>query len=193
MIRNILIFIFCCSFVSFVLSQGNHIPITSYCIIDDSVPCFFLPTVVVEAEMKFKNAKDKERWNKLKYNVKKVYPYAIIASARLKECDNYLKTLTDEKTKEKYIDEFEEELQREFSDELKKLTLSQGRILIKLIHRETGSTSYDLVKRMRGSFSAFMWQSLAKLFGSNLKKEYDSKGEDQLIEIAIRQVEAGAF
>jgi hypothetical protein len=71
--------------------------------------------------------------------------------------------------------------------------MNQGRILIKLIDRETGNTSYDLVKQLRGSFSAFMWQSLARLFGSNLKSEYDPTGEDRLIEVAIKQIEAGVF
>ena len=87
----------------------------------------------------------------------------------------------------------EKELQSQFGDELKKLSMNQGRILIKLIDRQTGNTSYDLVKQLRGSFSAFMWQGVARLFGSNLKSEYDGSGEDYLIEVAIKQIELGYF
>jgi len=84
-------------------------------------------------------------------------------------------------------------LKKEFEGQLKQLTVKQGRILIKLIDRETGKTSYDLVKQLRGSFSAWMWQGLAKLFGSDLKSEYDAKGEDRMIEVAIAQIENGSF
>ena len=72
----------------------------------------------------------------------------------------------------------EDELLRDYKDDLKKLTITQGRILIKLVYRETGDTSYELVEELRGKFSAFFWQALARLFGSNLKSEYDPQGED---------------
>lgn len=87
----------------------------------------------------------------------------------------------------------EKQLQNEFSDDLKNLTITQGRILIKLIDRETGKTTYNIVKEMRGSFSAFMWQSLASLFNSSLKYDYDPKGEDKAIEQAIKLIENGYF
>jgi len=82
-------------------------------------------------------------------------------------------------------------LKRQFESDLKNLSISQGRILIKLIDRETGNTSYELVKDLRGGFQAFMWQSLARLFGSNLKDQYDAQNEDQLIESIILQIERG--
>jgi len=87
----------------------------------------------------------------------------------------------------------EENLKKEFTEDLKNLTITQGRILIKLIDRETGKSSYTLIKELRGSFSAFMWQSLASLFNSSLKVEYDAEGEDKPIEDAIRLIESGAF
>jgi len=83
----------------------------------------------------------------------------------------------------------EKELKKQFGEELKKLTITQGRILIKLVDRETGSSSYQLVKNMRGGLSAFMWQSLALMFNSSLKKEYDAKGDDKMIELIIHQIE----
>lgn len=85
----------------------------------------------------------------------------------------------------------EQELLVEFEDDLKQLTITQGRILIKLVDRETGSTSYELVKELRGTFSAFFWQTLARLFGSNLKSVYDPYGEDRLIEEIIFLIDRG--
>ena len=85
----------------------------------------------------------------------------------------------------------EADLKAEFEGELKKLTIKQGIILVKLIDRETGATSYDLIKSLRGSFSAFIWQSMARLFGSNLKLEYDPYGEDYMIEEIVQQLESG--
>jgi hypothetical protein len=87
----------------------------------------------------------------------------------------------------------EKELKAQFEDQLKDLTMNQGRILLKLIDRETGNTSYQLVKDFRGGFQAFMWQGVARLFGNNMKAEYDPEGEDVMIERAIKLVEAGQF
>ncbi len=152
-----------------------------------------LPTCLIESEMPFETKKKYAEWTRLKYNVKKVYPYAIIASARLKEYEKELEKIPTESLRKAYMKEAEKKLQAEFAAELKELTVNQGKILIKLIDRETGHTSYELVKELRGSFSAFMWQSLASLFGSSLKSQYDPAGEDKLIETAIRQIEAGQF
>ena len=101
--------------------------------------------------------------------------------------------MPDEKTKKAYLKIVEKELRAEFEEPLKNLTTTQGEILLKLIDRETGETSYELVKQMRGSFQAFMWQSLARLFGSNMKTKYDPTGDDIMIERAIKLVEAGQF
>jgi hypothetical protein len=99
--------------------------------------------------------------------------------------------MTNERQKKRFIKETERELKDQFEQELKKLTMTQGRILIKLIDRETGSSSYSLVKELRGSLQAFFWQGLARLFGSNLKTEYDAEGQDQMIEQIVRQIETG--
>ncbi|MCD6066533.1 MAG: hypothetical protein K0S33_1359 [Bacteroidetes bacterium] len=157
----------------------------------DTFAYLSLPIVDVEAAMPFATKRKYAEWTKLKYNVKKAYPYAILASARLKEYEKILEKMPNENARKAYMKVAEKQLQKEFGAELKNLTMTQGRILIKLIDRETGNTSYDLVKQLRGNFSAFMWQSLASLFGSSLKTEYDPEGEDKLIEVAIKQIEAG--
>lgn len=157
----------------------------------DTIPWVGVSEVRVYGEKKFKNIKQQLKWNKMKRDVKKVYPYAILAAAKLKEYDRVLATLPTEAQRKAYMKKAEKELKDEFEGELKKLTMTQGRILIKLIDRETGRTSYDLVKDLRGSFQAFMWQSVAKLFGSNLKSEYDGKGDDKMIEDIIALIESG--
>jgi hypothetical protein len=159
----------------------------------DTIPSIRFPDVYVYAEYAYKNKKQYEAWTRTKYNVKKVYPYAILAAARLKEYNLILEKMPDEKSKKAYIKKIEKELKNEFEEPLKNLTTTQGEILLKLIDRETGNTSYELVKSLRGNFQAFMWQSLARLFGSNMKAQYDPEGEDIMIERAIKLIEAGQF
>lgn len=159
----------------------------------DTIPSFNLQEFTVYGDFPTKNKKQYEAWTRIKYNVKKVYPYAILASAKLKEYNLVLEKLPDEKSKKLYMKVAEKELKAQFEDQLKDLTMSQGRILLKLIDRETGNTSYQLVKDFRGGFQAFMWQGVARLFGNNMKTEYDPEGEDIMIERAIKLVEAGQF
>lgn len=159
----------------------------------DTVPSIRLPDIWIYADYKYKNKKQYEAWTRTKYNVKKVYPYAILASAKLKEYNRILEKMPDEKTRNAYMKVVEKELKAEFEEPLKNLTMNQGRILLKLIDRETGNTSYELVKDLRGGFQAFMWQSVARIFGSNMKSEYDPTGEDIMIERAIKLIEAGQF
>lgn len=171
-------------------SQGILVPTTIY--EGDTIPYIKLGSVVCVGERAFKSYKEKVKWDRLKYNVKKVYPYAILASAKLKEYDRML-ALIPEKDRKGVTKVLEKQLKNEFSDELKKLTVTQGRLLIKLIDRETSKTTYNIVKDMRGSFSAFMWQSVALMFNSSLKTEYDAEGIDKDIEAAIKLIESGEF
>ena len=159
----------------------------------DTVPSIRLPNIWVYADYPYKNKKQYEAWNRTKYNVKKVYPYAILAAAKLKEYNRILEKMPSEATRKAYMKTVEKELKAEFEEPLKNLTMTQGRILLKLIDRETGNTSYELVKDLRGGFQAFMWQSVARIFGSNMKSEYDPTGEDLMVERAIKLVESGQF
>lgn len=159
----------------------------------DTIPYGLLPTVTCYVPRVFKNKREAAKWEKLKYNVKKVYPYAILASAKLQEYDQLLAKIPNENDRQKYMKQAEKQLKDQFGNELKNLTISQGRILIKLIDRQTGKTTFDVVKDLRGSFSAFMWQSVAVMFNSSLKDDYDGAGEDKAIEDAIRLIENGDF
>jgi len=159
----------------------------------DTIPYAKLGVVTCSADRVFKNYRQKAAWDRLKYNVKKVYPYAILASAKLKEYDRVLATIPSESGKKAFMKLAEKQLKKEFSQELKNLSVNQGRILIKLIDRETGKTTYDIVKNMRGSFSAAMWQGVAIVFNSSLKSDYDADGEEKNIELAIKMIEDGQF
>ncbi|GHV00763.1 hypothetical protein FACS1894159_07190 [Bacteroidia bacterium] len=124
-------------------------------------------------------------------NVKKVYPIAREANRRLRDVEDHLLTLKTTREQDRYIKSVERDLKEEYTPVLKNMTFSQGKILIKLIDRETDNTSYELVRQLRGNFSAFFWQSIARIFGANLKDTYQRDGEDKLIEEIITLYEAG--
>jgi len=125
------------------------------------------------------------------YNIKKAYPYAQIAGVKLKELDDHLVTIKSEKEQKAYIDQAEKEIMEEFETDVRHLTFTQGIILVKLIDRETGRTSYQVIKELKGGFTAFFWQGIARIFGNNLKTEYDPDNQDKVMEDIIRGIEAG--
>ncbi len=139
----------------------------------------------------FESKREERKFNRLVYNLKKVYPYAKLAKKKLNDMNEHFVTLKTERERKEYTKQIERELRSEFEDELKNLTITQGRLLIKLIDRETGQSSYELVKELRGTFSAFFWQTMAKLFGSSLKTKYDAAGEDKVIEELLQAIDAG--
>lgn len=199
--RTIVIVLYCHCIPALLFAQEEdempeykiHYKTYAVVIDGDTMPSISLPEVYIYAEYAYSTKKDIEAWTRTKYNVKKVYPYAILAAAKLKEYDLVLERLPDEKSKKAYMKIAEKELKEQFGSQLRDLSINQGRILLKLIDRETGNTSYKILKEYRGGFQAFMWQSLAKLFGNNMKSEYDPSGDDIMIERAIKLIEAGQF
>ena len=159
----------------------------------DTLPVVDLNTIYIYTDFVFKNQHQYELWTRTKYNVKKVYPYAILAAAKLKEYDKALEKMPDEYMRKAFLKCCEKDLRKEFEDEIKDLTISQGKVLMKLIDRESGKTTYDVVKQLRGGFQAAMWQTVARIFGHNMKVEYDANVEDIMIERAIKLVENGQF
>jgi hypothetical protein len=160
----------------------------------DTVYYVRLREVVVRAPRKFKNAAEERQFWRLVYNVKKVYPYAKLAGAKLHELNERYLEINSEKERKAYSKQAEESLKAEFEGELRKLTVTQGRILLRLVDRETGNTTYEILKDFRGSVSAVFWQAIARVFGSNLKSHYDpSAGEDRTIEQIIAQIEEGSL
>ena len=147
--------------------------------------------IIIFPEPEFNRRRDLRRYRRLVHNLKVVYPYAVLAAEKLEEMNKAFMNLNTERERKTYVKQVEQELMDEFEDDLKKLTITQGRLLIKLIDRETGDTSYHLVRELRGSFSAFFWQAIARLFGSNLKTQFDAEGEDKLIDQIIHLIDNG--
>lgn len=157
----------------------------------DTVACFQLPEVLVASPWKPRNAREAARYDRLTRNVQKVYPYARITGEMLREYEADLAHIRSQRDQELYVKLAEAELRTEFEAEVKDLTTSQGKVLVKLIDRETGQTSYELVKQLRGSFTAFVWQSFARLFGQDLKSDYDPVGDDRMVELIVQRIERG--
>lgn len=157
----------------------------------DTVPLFLLNDVRIEATMTDRVRRRVERLDKLTRNVIKVYPYARVTAKLLAEYEHDLAAMTREKDRHLYTRLAEAELRAEFEEEVKGLTMSQGRVLVKLIDRETGHTGYQLVEELRGSFQAWMWQGVARLFGHDLKDDYDPDGDDVALEAIVRRIENG--
>ncbi len=174
------------------IPRGGDIYVARAVVIDgDTVWVATLDDVYIFPANRFKNHREQRRYTRLVYNVKKAYPWAKLAGEKLADVEAKMLTLETEKEQKEYIKAVEKELLGEYTDDLKKLTITQGRILIKLVDRETGNTSYELVDELRGRLSAMFWQALARLFGSNLKAEYDPEEEDRLIEQIVLLIEAG--
>ena len=147
--------------------------------------------VYVYPQLTFKNRKQAESYMRLVKNVKKVLPIAKEARMILMETTEYLETLPDQQSKDEHIKRVEEDIFRTYKPKMKKLTYSQGKLLIKLIDRECNSSSYDMIKAFMGPVRASFWQVFAWGFGASLKKEYDAKGVDRLTERIVLMVEAG--
>lgn len=147
--------------------------------------------VYVFPQLTFKNRKQAEKYMRLVTNVKKTLPLAKEARQILIETTEYLETLPTKKEKEEHIKRVEQDIFRTYKPKMKKLTYSQGKLLIKLIDRECNSSSYDMIRAFMGPVRAGFWQVFAWGFGASLKKEYDAEGVDRLTERVVLMVEAG--
>lgn len=174
-------------------TTGNNKPFVAYIMYDgyDTTYNYDLSEVVIFPEKEFKNKREQIRYNKLMRNVKKVYPLARTAGDLLDFYAPILDTLPTKKARDEYFDIIEDSLWVQYGATLKKYTMSQGAILIKLIDRECQRSSYQVIKDFRGSFSAFFYQTFARLWGYNLKEEYNSEGDDKDIEEIVVMIEKG--
>jgi len=158
---------------------------------NDTLPHINLREIPVMPPYKFKNKRQRKRYSKLVRNIKITLPYARKAGKTINEINSELAYISKEKERKAYLKRREKELFEEFETPLKKLTFSQGKLLIKLINRETGDTTYQLIKEYKGGVTAFFWQGIARLFGSNLKSEFDKDGDDRMIEHIIMLIDNG--
>ena len=157
----------------------------------DTIAVVNLREVYIFPQRKFKNKREQAKYNKLVRDVKRTLPYAKMVYETLIETYEYIETLPTEKAKQEHLKRMEKELFAEYKPVLKKLSLSQGKLLIKLIDRECNQSSYNLVKAFLGSFRAGFWNLFAGLFGASLKTEYDPNGKDALTEQVVILVENG--
>jgi hypothetical protein len=131
------------------------------------------------------------KYERLVYNLKRVYPYALVVRFRIDEVNRELERLNTEKERRRYIKSVEKDVFGKYEDDMRSMTITQGRLLIKLIDRETQNTSYTLIRQYRGGVTAAFWQGIARIFGTNLKEEYDPYGDDALIELIVDEIEKG--
>lgn len=157
----------------------------------DTIPCGQIPTVYIFKPLKFKNKREQMEYYKLVRNVKKVYPIALEINKTIIETYEYLQTLPNEKARQRHIKRVEKGLKEQYTPRMKKLSFAQGKLLIKLVDRQSNQTSFELVKAFMGPFKAGFYQTFAALFGASLKKEYDPEGEDRLTERVVLLVENG--
>ena len=157
----------------------------------DTIPCVQLRTVYIFRPLKFKNDRQRREYNRLVRNVKKVYPISKEINRAIIETYEYLQTLPNDNARNNHMKAVEKGLKEQYTPRMKKLTFRQGKLLIKLVDRQTNSTGYELVKAFMGPFKAGFYQAFAALFGASLKKEYDAQGEDALTERVILLVESG--
>ena len=157
----------------------------------DTLPYVKLYRIVIYPERKFTSRRQYRRYTRLMYNVKKVYPYAVLIGNYYAQIEQDLQNIPDEKDKRRYLKKKEKELKSKYQQTLVNLTFTQGRLLIKLVDRETSNTTFDVIRQFKGNMSAIFWQSLARVFGTNLKSKYHAKEEDQMIEEIIAKIENG--
>lgn len=159
----------------------------------DTLPHVLLNEVTVIKPWEFKNRREYQRYSRLVRNIKVTLPYARMAAERLAKINEDLLSIKGDRARRKYMREAEDQLFAEFEAPLRKLTFSQGKLLIRLIDRETGDNSYNLIKEYKGGVPAFFWQGIARIFGANLKDEYNAEEDDKMIEHIIRLIDSGAL
>lgn len=170
----------------------KSIYLTPMCVYEgDTIPYVKLPTVYIFKPLKFKNKREMNNYYKLVRDVKKVLPISKEVNRAIIETYEYMMTLPNEKARQKHMKAVEKSMKEQYTPRMKKLTFSQGKLLIKLVDRQTNSTGYELVKAFMGPFKAGFYQTFAALFGASLKKQYDPTGDDALTERVILMVESG--
>ena len=157
----------------------------------DTLPIVGLEEIEIYSLVIPKSKKGRKKLTRLIKNVKKVYPWARLAGIQLRKYEKELIAAPNERERRRIMKKAEKEINEKYGGDLKKLTFSQGKILIKLVDRETGSSSYSLVQELRGNFTAFFYQAFARIWGYNLKIKYDPEGEDKQIETIVRMIERG--
>ncbi len=155
----------------------------------DTFPMLWIDMVEVNGKSKM-DPRRKAELDRLRYNVYKVYPYAITAAYVLDDVDRELAKRSKKKDRKAFLKQKEQQLNSKFKGELKDLTMTQGQILVKLINRQTGKDCYNIIKEMKGGFNARVYQTVAFFFDNDLKRQYDPFNKDKDIEVIVQEIEA---
>ena len=155
----------------------------------DTIPAKTLEWVWIDGKLSKAQSKKRAEWTRLRNAVYVTYPYAKRAGAIMNDINAKLLTIGSESKKKKYIQSREKELKKEFADPLSDLSVYQGKVLMKLINRQTGNNCYAIIKEYKGGFTARFWQTIAFVFGSNLKQPYDPLSDDKEIEGIVMEME----
>lgn len=155
----------------------------------DTIPCSWLDPVQVRSRLYGKWKKQYAEWTRLRNAVYVTYPYAISASKVMNDINAKLVNVTDKSKRKAIILSREKDLKKEFADKLTQLSVYQGKVLMKLIYRQTGNNCYEIIDSYKGRFNAAFWQTVALLFGSNLRQNYDPEGDDRAMEMIVKDVE----
>lgn len=169
--------------------NGYMVPVCVYQ--GDTIPSLRMPVLYVFKPLNLNSKKKRQQYTRLVRNVKRTLPIAKEVNRAIIETYEYLQTLPDDKAREKHLSQVEKSIKEQYTPVMKKLTFSQGKLLIKLVNRETDSSSYELVKAFLGPFKAGFYQAFAALFGASLKKEYHPEDEDAMTEQIVLMVESG--
>lgn len=155
----------------------------------DTIPCSWLPPYLTTTMETARSRRMAAEWTRLRNAIYITYPYAVRASIVMNQINTELANVTDKGKRKQIIKAHEKELKKEFADKLTQLSVYQGRVLMKLIYRETGNNCYEIIQEYKGGFSAGFWQTVAVVFGSSLKQQYDPAGTDRPMESIVLDVE----
>jgi hypothetical protein len=155
----------------------------------DTIPCSWLEDVYVSGKLRGIYKKRYAEWTRLRNAVYVTYPYAITASKVMNDINAQLVGVSDKKKRKEIIQSREKELKTQFADKLTQLSVYQGKVLMKLIYRQTGNNCYEIIEDYKGKFNAGFWQTVALIFGSNLRQPYDPNGDDHDMEMIVQDVE----
>lgn len=159
----------------------------------DTLIMGYIPEVTVFRQLTFKDDKERLEYVKLVRDIKKTLPYAKLVAANIIETYEFMETLSDKKAKQKHLESAQKYIMDEYKPKMKKLTKNQGKILVKLIDRQTNSSTYNIVKSVVGPLKATVYNTFAGLFGNNLKTKYDPEGKDKMIERIVIEIEQGTL
>lgn len=158
----------------------------------EMIPSYRLSDILIQQKLRFKSEREMKKYFKIAANIKKVYPIALDVQKSINQCTAHIDSLKTKSEKDAYLKFIEKDLQKQYKPKMKKLTLAQGKLLIKLIDRQCNQTSYELIRTYIGKHKAWWWNLFASTFGgASLKKEYDPDVDDRLTERCIRLIESG--